>query len=195
MSWLVISSLFAGLLAFQNSAARYFYAMGRAGVLPRKLDRVNGRGGPWVASLTTGIIALVVVLWFVIRDLDPVLNMFFWFSGLAVVAIVLVEILVSAAVVAFFQRHKGEASIWASVIAPVISVVGLGAGLYLLMSHFGLLAGTVAKGVDPTTQSWGLNTTGWILVLAPFVAFAVGCVVGRMRTKTENVDAIADLVT
>jgi amino acid transporter len=195
MSWLVISSLFAGLLAFQNSAARYFYAMGRAGVLPTKLDRVNRRGGPWVASLTTGIIALVVVLWFVIRDLDPVLNMFFWFSGLAVVAIVLVEILVSAAVIAFFQRHKGEASIWASVIAPVISVVGLGAGLYLLMSHFGLLAGTVAKGVDPTTQSWGLNTTGWILVLAPFVAFAVGCVVGRVRTKTENVDAIADLVT
>ena len=38
MSWLVISSLFAGLLAFQNSAARYFYAMGRAGVLPSSLD-------------------------------------------------------------------------------------------------------------------------------------------------------------
>ena len=34
MSWLVLSSLFAGLLAFQNSAARYFFAMGRAGVLP-----------------------------------------------------------------------------------------------------------------------------------------------------------------
>ena len=47
MSWLVISSLFAGLLAFQNSAARYFYAMGRAGVLPRSLDRVNDRGAPW----------------------------------------------------------------------------------------------------------------------------------------------------
>ena len=35
MSWLVLSSLFAGLLAFQNSAARYFFSMGRAGVLPR----------------------------------------------------------------------------------------------------------------------------------------------------------------
>ena len=28
MSWLVLSSLFAGLLAFQNSAARYFFAHG-----------------------------------------------------------------------------------------------------------------------------------------------------------------------
>jgi amino acid transporter len=35
MSWLVISSLFAGLLALQNSASRYFFAMGRGGVLPR----------------------------------------------------------------------------------------------------------------------------------------------------------------
>jgi amino acid transporter len=29
MSWLVVSSLFAGLLAFQNAASRYFFAMGR----------------------------------------------------------------------------------------------------------------------------------------------------------------------
>ena len=50
MSWLVISSLFAGLLAFQNSAARYFYAMGRAGVLPRALDSVNRRGAPVMAT-------------------------------------------------------------------------------------------------------------------------------------------------
>ena len=34
MGWLVLSSLFAGLLAFQNSAARYFFSMGRAGALP-----------------------------------------------------------------------------------------------------------------------------------------------------------------
>ena len=46
MSWLVITSLFAGLLAFQNSAARYFFSMGRGGVLPRKLDHVNKQGSP-----------------------------------------------------------------------------------------------------------------------------------------------------
>ena len=43
MSWLVLSSLFAGLLAFQNSAARYIFSMGRAGVLPSKLARLTGR--------------------------------------------------------------------------------------------------------------------------------------------------------
>ena len=195
MSWLVISSLFAGLLAFQNSAARYFYAMGRAGVLPRALDRVNGRGAPVVATLTTSVISFVVIVIFVAKGWDPVLNLFYWFSGLAVIAIVFVEILVSLAVIAFFSRHRGEVSIWASLFAPLLSIGGLIVGLWLLMSRFGLLAGTVKEGVDPTVSPWGLNTTGWILVLTPFVMFVVGTVVGKLRLSEENEDAVADLVT
>lgn len=195
MSWLVISSLFAGLLAFQNSAARYLYAMGRAGVLPQRLDRVNRRGAPWTATLVTSAISLVVIVIFAVAKLDPVVNLFFWMSGTAVIAIVFVEILVSVAVIAFFSRHRGEASVWASVVAPGLSIVGLVVGLWLLMSRFGLLAGTVADGVDPAAQAWGLNTTGWILVVGPFVMFAVGLVVGRLRLRAENEDAIADLVT
>ena len=195
MSWLVISSLFAGLLAFQNSAARYFFALGRADVLPRKLDQVNRRGAPWVATLVTSVFSLVVIVVFWVANLDPVVNLFFWFSGLAVLAIVFVEILVSISVIAFFSRHQGEASVWASVIAPLLSIIGLTVGLWLLASRFALLAGTAAEGVDPTQQPWGLNTTGWVLVLAPFVLFIVGLIVGKARLKEENEDAIADLVT
>ncbi|MEZ5117087.1 MAG: APC family permease [Candidatus Nanopelagicales bacterium] len=195
MSWLVISSAFAGLLAFQNSSARYFFAMGRAGVLPSALDRVNGRGAPVIASATTSAISLLVILWFIIQGLDPILNMFYWFSALAVVAIVFVEILVSLAVIVYFYNHRGDATLWTAVIAPALSIVGLALGLWLLTSHFGLLAGTVAEDVDPTTQLWGLNTTGWILVLLPFVFFAIGLIVGEARRRKENVDAVADLVT
>ena len=195
MSWLVISSLFAGLLAFQNSAARYFYAMGRAGVLPSSLDRVNGRGAPWTSTVVTSVISLAVILTFAITGRDPVLNLFYWFSGLAVIAIVFVEILVSVAVIAFFSRHRGEASVWASVFAPLLSIGGLLVGLWLLMSRFALLAGTVKDGVDPTTQPWGLNATGWTLVLAPFVLFVVGTIVGKLRLSSENEDAVADLVS
>lgn len=195
MSWLVISSLFAGLLAFQNSAARYFYAMGRSGVLPRALDRVNERGAPWIATLVTSAISLAVIVIFAIGDRDPILELFYWFSGMAVIAIVFVEILVSVAVIAFFSRHRGEASVWASVFAPLLSIGGLAVGLWLLVSRFALLAGTVKDGVDPTTQPWGLNATGWTLVLAPFVLFIVGTIVGNLRMSSENEDAIADLVS
>lgn len=194
MSWLVLSSLFAGLLAFQSSAARYFYSMGRARVLPVVLDRTNGRGAPHVASLVTSVTTLLVIVFFAVRDLDPVLNLFYWFSGLAVVAILLVEVLVCAAVVVYFRRTREDTRVWHTVVAPVLSAVALAIGIYLIISRFGLLAGTVAEGHDPT-KPFGLNLTGWVLVALPFVAVAVGWAVGVVRRRSENEDAVKDIVT
>ncbi len=194
MSWLVLSSLFAGMLAFQNSAARYFYSMGRAGVLPRALDRVNKAGAPLLGSIVTSVITGVVIVLFELTDKDPILNMFFWFSGLAVVAIVLVEFLVCFAVMAFFRRHPHDLSPWKTTIAPILAAIGLLVGEWLLMSRFGLLAGTVADGVDPTAQLWGLNFLGYTLVFLPFIVFVVGTIVGTVRRRGENASAVADLV-
>ena len=110
-----------------------------------------------------------MIVLFAVRGLDPVTNLFAWFSGLAVVAIVVVEVL------GLHRRRRrtsgGRGRTPGSgtrSVAPILAALGLLIGLYLLMSRFGLLAGTVAEGVDPTTQAWGLNTTGWVLVLLPF---------------------------
>lgn len=195
MSWLVLSSLFAGLLAFQNSAARYFFSMGRARVLPGALDRVNGRGAPGVGALVTSVLTLIVILLFVVFDKDPVLNMFFWFSGVAVIAIAIVEILVSIAVIAYFRRDKSDTRVWNTIIAPLLSIAALATGLYLLMSRFALLAGTAAKGSDPTKEAWALSPLGWFLVVSPFLMLVIGYIVGAVRRRQENVDAVADLVT
>lgn len=195
MSWLVVSSLFAGLLAFQNSAARYFFAMGRAGVLPQRLDHVNKAGAPVWASVTTSVVTLIVIIIFIVQDLDPIVNMFFWFSGMTVVAIVFVEMLVCISVIIFFRREPLDRRPWNTIIAPALAFVALGIGEFLLTSRFGLLAGTVAEGVDPSTQAWGLNTTGWVLVTTPFVIFIIGVLIGSVRQSEENVDAVADLVS
>jgi hypothetical protein len=66
---------------------------------------------------------------------------------------------------------------------------------YLVMARFGLLAGTVAKGVDPTTQSFGLSALGWFLVLLPAISLVVGLAVGVLRKNSENAEAMADLVS
>ncbi len=155
MSWLVISSLFAGLLAFQNSAARYFFAMGRAGVLPAKLDHVNKSGAPVWASVTTSVVTLLVIVIFIVQELDPIVNMFFWFSGMTVVAIVFVEMLVCVSVIIFFRREPLDRRPWNTIIAPALSFVALLIGEFLLTSRFGLLAGTVAEGVDPDHRRVG----------------------------------------
>lgn len=194
MSWLVLSSLFAGLLAFQNSAARYVYSMARAGVLARSLDRVNAHGAPAVGTLVTSAITFAVIVVFVATDRDPVIHMFYWFSGTAVLSIVVVEVLVSIAVIAFFRR-QGDPRLWNTLIAPVLAIIGLTLGAYLVMARFGLLAGTVAEGADPTTEAFALSAVGWTLVMAPFVTFIVGMLIGQLRRSKENEQAMADLVS
>lgn len=197
MSVLVISSLFAGLLAFQNSSARYLYALGRSGVLPRKLDHVNTEGAPWLGSIVTGVFTAVVIGYFAMAGLDPFTQLFSWFSAVAVVAIVFVEILVCFAVVAYFSKSGSDTRVWHTKIAPILAGIGLIYAEYLLMSRFGVLAGTAAEGVDPTLpeSAWALNTTGWVLVASSFVLFAVGAIVGIMRKSSENRDLIDNLIS
>ena len=167
--------------------------MGRAGVLPSALAKVNKQGAPSNATYATAVVGALIVILFAARGLDPVLNLFYWFSGLSVVAMVFVEILVSLAVIRYFQKTKEDTRPWNTLIAPILAIISLGLGEYLLMSRFGLLAGTVAEGVDPTAQSWGLSPLGWFLILLPFIVFVVGVVVSTIR-RNENEEMLKDLV-
>jgi amino acid transporter len=195
MEWLVVSSLFAGLLAFQNATSRYFFALGRGGVLPKAFGTTNNAGAPRNGVLLTSALALLVIVYFAVAGLDPILNLFFWMSAVTAIAIIFVEVLVSAAIIAHFAKVGGE-TVWKSTIAPAISIVGLVLGEYLLMSRFNLLAGTVPDGVDPSLpeSAWQMNTLGWILVLSPFIAAVIGYIVAAAM-KSENKELVKDIVS
>ncbi len=190
--WVVLTSLFAAMLAFQNSAARYLFSMGRAGVLPKALDRTNTSQAPWVATVWVSMIALVVVVVFIAFGWDPIVNMFFWFGGVAVIAIVLTEILVSISVIVYFNRTKEDTRIWNTKIAPLLAITGLAIGEYMLMSRFNLFSGTSST---EEANAWEMNTTGWVLVLLPFAMFVVGLIVGSVRKSKENYDAVHNFVS
>lgn len=191
MKWLVVSSLFAGILAFQNSGARYFFALGRAGVLPQSLSRTNRHGSPGNGSIAVAAIAGLTIVIFRVQGLDAYKTMFSWFSAVSVVAIVFVEVLVCLAVMRYFSGRPG-ASTWARLVAPLLAVVGLIYGEYLLMSRFGLLAGTAQADVDPTKVTWHLNTTGWVLVLSTFLVFIAGWVVATVSKASHKDAAVSD---
>jgi amino acid transporter len=191
MSWLVVSSLFAGLLAFQNANARYFFALGRGGVLPKAFGTTNKAGAPvWGVALTSLLAAAVIAL-FAVQKLDPILNLFFWMSAITAVAIIAVEVLVSISVFLFFRKNGG-ASIWQSTIAPLVSAALLIGALYLLMSRFGLLSG-LAPSPEASGESWNLTPLGWTLVLSPFVAMVIGYVVASVNKG--NSEAMKDMVS
>ena len=199
--WIVLTSLFAATLAFQNSAARYLFSMGRAGVLPKKLDHTNKQQAPFAATTVVSVLAVVMVIVAVILKWDPILNVFYWFSSVSVIAIVLTEILVSLSVIVYFRRTKEDKRIWNVMIAPVLAIIGLGVGLFMLMSRFNLQAGVA---VDPTMcpgdpgsgcGPFEMTGLGWFLVLLPFIVFAIGLVLGAVRRDKENYDAVHNFVS
>lgn len=195
MSWLVVSSLFAGLLAFQNATSRYFFALGRGGVFAKRFGATNNAGAPSNGVWLTSAIAIVVVIYFAVAGLDPVLNLFFWMSAITAIAVILVEILVSISVVRFFMKNAGE-NVWKSKVAPIASVLALALGEYLLMSRFNLLAGTAPEGVDPSLpeSAWQLSGFGWFLVLSPFIAAVIGYI-WAVINKSENNELVKDILS
>jgi amino acid transporter len=192
MEILVISSLFAGLLAFQNANARYVFALGRAGVLPASLSRTNSSGAPVGGVIVTSVIAIAVIVLFAVLALDPVLNLFFWTSAIAAISIMVVEILVSIAVIRFFMQNPGT-HWFKAVVAPALSALLLSGGLYLLMSRFNLLS-SLAPSPEESMNAWSLTPLGWILVLLPFMALVVGFIWGLINKK-ENAKMSADILS
>lgn len=194
MGYLVLTSCFAGILAFQNAISRYFFAMGRGGVLPAAFGKTNGSGAPQNGVILTSVLALVVMLGFAAAGLDGIGNLFTWMSAITAVAIMFVEVLVSIAIMVYL-RKDGTFNVWKSTIAPLLSAVGLAFGLYLLMSRFNLLGNLAAEGVDPTAagSAWMLSPMGWAFVLSPFIAAVIGFVVAA-ATKSKR-DLAADILS
>jgi amino acid transporter len=196
MSWLLLTSLFAALLAFHNAAARYFYTMGRAGLLPSRLATTSHRfRTPVAASVTQSVLAVVVIALFRLLDLDPVLNLFYWGSSMAVISINIVQALVCLAVIKFFRDTGLDTNPWRTVVAPALGFVGILVGEYLLMSKFALISGTAAAGSDPTTQNWALNATGWTIVLLPFAVLVVGLLVGVSRQGKDTTKMVEEILS
>lgn len=143
MSLLFVSSVFAALLAFHNAVARYLFALGREGLLPKQMGRTHSvHLSPHIGSLTQTTLAVVVVLIFVVTGQDPVLALFTWLTQLGTLAIIALMSLASFAVVAFFAKHREfDSNLLRTLVAPIISGFALAAVAIYAASQFGLLIG------------------------------------------------------
>ena len=142
---LFISSLFAALLAFHNGSSRYISELGREEVAPRIFGQLGRGGAPVMGSLTMTVLSLIVTFGFMLTDsgdpLYPVLTMFTWLTNTGAFGLVLLMILVSLAVIGFFQRDARGVGIWSRLIAPVISGLALATIVVLMLANFNLLLG------------------------------------------------------
>ncbi|MFI6057975.1 APC family permease [Streptomyces sp. NPDC051286] len=165
---LLATSLFAGILAFHNSANRYLFSLSREGLLPRKLCALNQRRSPWAAGSVQTAIALVLVAPFALLGKDPVLTLFSWFSGVAVLGMMLLYFLTSVSVIVFFRRERLDTRPWNTLIAPALGALGLAGAIWLILANF-----TTLIGGDPGTATWLALSVPVVLVLGAVAARVV----------------------
>ncbi|MGV9478528.1 APC family permease, partial [Gordonia aichiensis] len=142
MMVMLVTSLFAALLAFHNAIARYTFALARAGFGPQRFMSVHAKhGSPHAGSLLQTITAFLLVGVFAIAGADPVLRLFTWMSGVAIVAILVLMVLTSLAIIAYFRRYDTDNRVWHNKIAPVLGALGLIAITALVIANFTTLIG------------------------------------------------------
>ncbi|WP_396157851.1 APC family permease [Arthrobacter sp.] len=167
---LFITSLLAALVAFHNVVARYFFALGREGVLPAGLSRTSPRSqAPVAGSLTQSALALVLLGVFAAAGsgheygpLFPVLTMFTWLTNLGAFGLVLLMALTSFAVLGYFRRRPHGHGPWTRTVAPAAAGVALSVLFGLIVANFEVLIGLEEASI-----------LGWLL---PAIAVVPGLV-------------------
>ena len=163
IQWLVVTSVFAALLAIHNATARYFFALGREGLLPASLGRTHPTlKSPHIASgLQVGLGAVIVGA-FAIGGSDPLVEIAATLAGLGTLGIVLLQAAVAFAVIGFFRR-RGDKRLFTTLIAPALGGAGLIVGAYLILHNYKILTGK---------ESGIVNQLPWLLLIAVLAGIA-----------------------
>ena len=147
LSYLIITGSFACGMAFHNTTSRYFYSLGREGLLPRALGRTHPKWkSPHIASITQSVIAALIVIGFAVftGSNDPSSQAYIQLYGLmavmGVIVILAVQALVSLSILIYFQRHhEDEVHWWRTIVAPALSFISQVFVVFLLFKNISFL--------------------------------------------------------
>jgi amino acid transporter len=178
MQVFILTGSFACAMAFHNVAMRYFYAMGREGILPKALGRTHPtHKSPYVASLVQTAVAVVLVLaWGIGAGFGDAFNVAYvriytMMAVQGVVWILAIQALCALSVIVYHRRHNYNDSVWAVVVCPVIAILGQAFAIYLLFKNIDVLAGTI----------------GYVDLIAPLaVIVVIGALAYAFALKRSN---------
>jgi amino acid transporter len=157
MQWLIITSTFACAMAFHAAATRYFYAMGREGILSRRLGRTHKRWqSPYAGSFfQTGVgavlILLFIAMWYISKATQnfanfqtaPYSELYGWLSILGTFWVLVMMTLSGLATIRYFgQEERRGLEHWTKwLLAPALASLGMVYALYLLWANIATLGG------------------------------------------------------
>ncbi|TJY67197.1 APC family permease [Arthrobacter sp. CAU 1506] len=170
---LVVTSMFACVLVFQNIVGRYFFTIANRGALPAVLGRAHIKhGSPYVASAVVMVTVLVFLVGVAIIGLEPINGLYASFAGFGTVGFIILLLGTSLSVLVFFARRSREKKDRPSVvrvfIAPALALLGLCGIAYLVVQNLPDLVG-------------GSTTLAGVLLVMFAAAFGAGVVLAFRR--------------
>jgi amino acid transporter len=140
VSLLVLTSAFAAGLGLFNNSARYLYALGRDGVLPRALAQAHPRHhSPHIAALVLTAGLLIVIVLAVLAGLDPLTNVATALVGLGSVGLMSL-LAITALVIPVYFAKQGTFGL-AVTAAPAAGGLVIATATVLAFLNYPLLTG------------------------------------------------------
>lgn len=164
---LLLGSVFACAMSFQNVVNRYQLILGSAGMLPEFVGKVHGKHqAPSNASVVLSGAVLVAIIISAVLRLDPVMDVFTPLVGILGFAVITLLFLCSVSVIFFFRRFIGaRPNIWVRFAAPFVASVGLLFVLMLAFANIETVAGSQVATVIVICLMIGLPLLGAFLGL------------------------------
>lgn len=164
LSVLVVTSIFAGQLAFHNTITRYSLALSREGVFPKWAGRIDPRfRTPSIAGAFQTALAAGAVVVFAALALDPFTQFLVWLNTPGVLGVLLLQTFTAIGALRYFASHRGLNLRW--YVIPATSI----AAIAML-----LVIGLFVKNIDLITGLPSGSTTANVLIVISPVAFVTG---------------------
>jgi amino acid transporter len=130
VSLCIINSTIGGEQSGFNAVSRLLFAMGRAQTLPKGLAKIHPqRRTPYVAVIAGGLFALAV-MYIAMAIFGPFGAFVFYLTLASFIFLILYTVMVVAATVFVFTRHRSEFSWLTHVVVPVLALAVLLPTLY-----------------------------------------------------------------
>jgi amino acid transporter len=161
-NYLILTSMFAAMVSFHNTFARYVFALGREGVLPAVFGGTSSAGVPRAGSIAQSVIGLGFIVLYSTAGLDPWVQGFYTLGTIGGFGAIVLITWTSYAIVAHFRRHSyPEESIWRTVTAPLLAATIMTGMLVLAVANFATMLGVSPS--DPLR--WGVPVTFLLVAL------------------------------
>lgn len=138
VSVLVLTSSFAAGLGLFNNSARYLYALGRDGVLPKALAKAHPRHhSPHIATMVLTLALMIVFVVGVLAGLHPLTNLSTSLVGLGSVGLMTLLAVTSLTIPIYFARRRLFSL--RITVAPAVGGLVIGSATVLAFKNYHLL--------------------------------------------------------